>query len=52
MKAIVVLSLDCEPEDLPKVIDHMEPPKIPHFSGEIRIAMEAEAEYVLNWLDE
>lgn len=53
MKAIVVLSFDMpEPEGIAEVLRLIDPPHLPHFSGEARIAVGAEAKYVETWLDE
>jgi hypothetical protein len=53
MRAIVVLSFDLPtPEDISKVILSIDPPSLPHFANEARIAVMGDAQYVLDWLDE
>jgi len=51
VKAILVVSLECEPEDVPDAITHIDPPNIPHFAGDVRVAVEDVAQHVLDWLD-
>ena len=51
--AIVVLSLEVtSPDDFVAVLDKIKPTKVPHFAGEVRIAFGADAEKVIDWLDE
>jgi hypothetical protein len=57
VKAIVVISLDLDsPDDLTGVLEHIDPPRIPHFGNEVRVAIdgfnnEAVASQVLDFLD-
>lgn len=51
MKAILVISVDCTPEQIPDILKHIDPPTLPHFGGEVRIAIEDAAQHVLDWLD-
>jgi hypothetical protein len=53
MRAIVVVSLALDqPEQLAEVLDAIKPPSIPHFDGEIRVAIDPVATRVIDWLDE
>ena len=57
MKAIVVIEFECSPDDLPEILDHINPPRIPHFHKRVRVAIddpkgEDIATQVLDWLDE
>ena len=57
MKMIVVLSFDCEPDNLPEILRHIDPPNIPYFSGECRVAIddpsgEKVASKVIRYLDQ
>lgn len=52
MKAIVVISLDLpSADDMADVMEHLDPPKIPHFDRQVRIAVEPVATQVVAWLD-
>lgn len=52
-RAIVVISLAIEQADnLQAVLEHLSPPSIPHFGGQVRIAVDPAAAQVLDWLDE
>ena len=52
MKAIIVLSVDLpKPEDAVKIIKAIDPPNIPFFTGEARIAVGPDAQHVINYLD-
>jgi len=51
-KTIVVLTFDTEPEKLPEILALIDPPRLPGFTGEARIAIGPEAKYVETWLDE
>lgn len=57
MKMIVVLSFDCQPDDLPQILKHIDPPEIPYFAGEARVAIddpagEKVASKVIRYLDQ
>lgn len=57
MKAIIVISLDAELDQLPGVLQYINPPGIPYFAGHVRVAIddpdgEQTASRVLDWLDE
>lgn len=53
MKTIVVISLDMSsPADIVTVLDHIDPPSIPFFSGDVRISVGDDAKHVIDWLDE
>ena len=52
MKAIIIVSVDLpDPDDLSAVLVHMDPPNIPHFDNEVRVAIEDARQHVLDWLD-
>lgn len=54
MNTIIVISVDL-PDDSPEaavdVIKSIDPPSIPHFAGEVRIAVGPYAQSVTDWLD-
>lgn len=53
MRAIIVLELDIPaPEDLPIVLQHLDPPTVPYFAGTLRVAIDPVATTVLTYLDE
>lgn len=52
MKAIIVLSFDTTAEAMPEILSKINPPALPGFTGEARIAIGPEAKYVETWLDE
>jgi hypothetical protein len=53
MKAIFVLTMDLpNPEAAATVLEQMDPPSIPHFAGEVRVAIGGDAQHVIDWLDE
>lgn len=53
MKAIIVVTVDLPtPEDAATVLEAMNPPSIPHFLGEVRVAVGEHAQRVIDWLDE
>jgi hypothetical protein len=51
-KFIVVLSFETTPEALPDILKRIDPPSLPGFTGQARIAVGPEAKYVETWLDE
>ncbi len=53
MKYIVVLSFDVDNiEDVGKTLKKIDPPSIPGFSGEARVAIDPVATRIEEWLDE
>lgn len=57
MKCIVVLSFDCEVDNLGDILKHIDPPTIPYFAGEARVAIddpagEKVASKVIRYLDQ
>lgn len=53
MRAIIVIEVDVPtPEDLPDVITAINPPKLPHFAGKLRVCIDPVATELLAWLDE
>jgi hypothetical protein len=52
VNAIVVISLNLsDGEQIASVLDHINPPSIPHFAGQVRIAVGSDAQRVVNWLE-
>ena len=51
-KAIIVLSFNTTAEELPDILSRINPPRLPGFTGEARIAFGPEAKYVETWLDD
>lgn len=52
MRALIVLSVDVpDPENLPEVIRHINPPGVPYFEGEQRVAIDPPATHVLDYLE-
>jgi len=54
MLVIVVLTLDFpddEPDKIVEVIKHLDPPKIPYFNKDLRVAVGMDAKRTINWLD-
>ena len=53
MKAIVVLEFDLPtPEHVADVMLAINPPRLPHFVGKARVAIEDVAQDVIDWLEE
>ena len=57
MKTIVVLSFDCQPDTLPEILLALDPPNLPYFDGECRVAIddpsgEKVASKVIRYLDQ
>jgi hypothetical protein len=57
MKFIVVLSFDCMPDNLPDILKALDPPNLPYFDGEARVAVddpngEKVASKVIRYLDQ
>jgi hypothetical protein len=52
MKALVVLTVDLPtPDDVVDVLEHIDPPNVPHFAGDARIVVGPYVDVVLNYLD-
>jgi hypothetical protein len=52
MKAIIVLSMDFpEPGLIVVALEKIDPPSVPYFAGQVRIAIDHEAQRVIDWLD-
>lgn len=52
IRTIVVLSFDLPtPEAAAEVLNAIDPPRLPHFAGEVRIAVDDAAVAVIEWLD-
>lgn len=52
MRAIVVLSFELDaPEDAALILGAIDPPSLPGFAGEVRIAVEPVASAVVAFLD-
>jgi hypothetical protein len=52
VRAIVVLTFDLpSPDDVVQVLKAIDPPHLPHFAGDARVAVDPEASAVLEWLD-
>jgi hypothetical protein len=52
MKVAVVLSFETpNPEVIADILSAINPPELPHFAGQARIAIGPEAKYVEAWLD-
>lgn len=53
MKVIIVLSFEVPgPEDVASILHTINPPKLPFFTGEARIAVGRNATTVIEWLDD
>lgn len=50
--AIVVLSFKVEPEQIVDVLHAIDPPHLPHFAGQARIAVGTDAAAVIDWLED
>lgn len=52
MKALVVITLELpEPDDIVEVLDHIDPPNIPHFDRDVRIVVHHDVDDVIKFLD-
>lgn len=49
--AIVVLSFKLDPEQIADVLHAIDPPHLPHFAGQARIAVGTDAATVIDWLE-
>ena len=49
--AIVVLSFKLVPEQITDVLHAIDPPHLPHFAGQARIAVGTDAAAVIDWLE-
>jgi hypothetical protein len=53
MKALFVISLDLpSPDSVVQVMEHLDPPEIPHFAGEVRVVVGADVDETIKFLDE
>ncbi len=53
MRAIVVLSFELpDPDAIVEVMKALDPPALPHFAGEARVAIDPVASQVCKWLDD
>lgn len=53
MKGIIVLSMEFDsPQAVVDAITHLDPPNVPSFAGELRVAVDEVAVHVEKWLDE
>jgi hypothetical protein len=53
LKALIVVSVDLpDPEAVPVVLLHLDPPNIPHFSGEVRVVVGTDVDDTIKFLDE
>jgi hypothetical protein len=52
MNVIVVISLNMpDPQQIAEVLEHIDPPHIPHFAGQVRVAVGSDAQRIVNWLE-
>jgi hypothetical protein len=52
-KGLFVLSMEFEsPDDVVEAVQALDPEAIPHFAGQLRIAIDPVASVVTSWLDE
>lgn len=49
--AIVVLSFKLDVEQIADVLHAIDPPRLPHFAGQARIAVGTDAAAVIDWLE-
>jgi hypothetical protein len=53
MKALVVISVDLpNPEESVVVLQHLDPPTIPYFDGEVRLVVGDDVKDTIKFLDE
>jgi hypothetical protein len=53
MKALVVISVDLpNPESSVDVLEHLDPPTIPYFTGEVRLVVGPDVDDTIKFLDE
>lgn len=52
MNAIVVISLDLpDGQQIQEVLDYINPSSVPHFAGQVRVAVADDAQQVIDWLE-
>ena len=52
MKCLIVVSVDLPgPNDVAKVLEHMDPPKVPYFAGAVRVVVGSDVEDTIEFLD-
>ena len=53
MKCLIVISVDVpSPDDLPEILDYIEPPKIPYFDNVVRVVVGQDVDDTIAFLDE
>ena len=53
MRALIVISVDLpSPEATPVILEHIDPPTIPGFTGEVRIVVGTDVDDTIKFLDE
>lgn len=53
MMTIVVLTFQPEkPDDITEILSAIDPSRLPHFAGQARISIGADAKAVVDWLDD
>lgn len=53
MRALIVVSLELpNPEAAVDVLEHMDPPEIPYFAGQIRLVVGTDVDDTIKFLDE
>lgn len=51
-RLIVVLTFGIdEPEEIVKILKAIDPPHLPHFAGEVRVALDPYASHVIDYLE-
>jgi hypothetical protein len=52
MNVIVVIGFNLpDGQQIAEVLEHIDPPRIPHFAGQVRVAVGSDAQRVVNWLE-
>jgi hypothetical protein len=53
MKALIVISVDLpNPEATVEIIEHLDPPTIPYFTGELRVVVGTDVDDTIKFLEE
>jgi len=53
LKALIVISVDLpDPEASVPVLEHLDPPTIPYFAGEVRLVVGTDVDDTIKFLDE
>lgn len=53
MRALIVVSVDLpDPEATAVVLEHMDPPSIPFFTGDVRVVVGTDVDDTIKFLDE